>query len=69
LQENFEYVLKTSEKNKDNDPYWQHAYLIHLQISGLLEGYNKIAPNDQQLNLEDLNIINAMGDIEDIENY
>jgi len=69
LNKNFQFIKIEGKKNYQKDPYWQHAYLIYIQMEGLLDGYNTSVSNDsyliskgaKQLSLADLQVINAAG--------
>jgi len=82
LSKNFQFIRIEGLKNFESDPYWQHAYLIFIQLEGMLDGYNKKVKENsktdnqiktenklQKLSLMDLQVINAAGDIGNIEYY
>lgn len=49
-----------------NDPYWQNVYAVYLQMQGVLDGYNSIAPVEKQISFTDFQVIASDSDISDV---
>jgi hypothetical protein len=65
INANDQWVLQQIKANP-NSNLWQHVGLLYNQLAGILSGYNAAAGPNQQLTRTDLLLINADGDLEDL---
>jgi hypothetical protein len=49
-----------------SDAYWYHAHLLLVQLQGLVDGYNSVAPKDKQMTWMDMQINNIDAELTDI---
>lgn len=67
INANDAWVLQQIKQNPNN-PLWKHVALLYDQLAGILAGYNTAATAEQQLTRADILLLNADGDLEDINN-
>eukprot|EP00698_Gefionella_okellyi_P023044 TRINITY_DN7740_c0_g1_i1.p1 TRINITY_DN7740_c0_g1~~TRINITY_DN7740_c0_g1_i1.p1 ORF type:complete len:554 (+),score=107.20 TRINITY_DN7740_c0_g1_i1:208-1662(+) len=63
LDDNLSWV-RLQAQSQTSDAYWRHIALILSQLDGLAAGYASVAPASEALDVLDLAMINAAGDIE-----
>jgi hypothetical protein len=66
LVSNYEY-MNTSIWGNQNDPFWRDIGLIVDQFNGLVQGYQKAASAEENMSINDFLVLQAMGDIYDLE--
>ena len=55
---------------KDSDPYWHEVNNLYMQMRGLHEGYNSMAPESEKIDLVHFQTIVSLGDVDEInENW
>lgn len=70
LETNYKFVKSKSEKKGNHDSYWYQIYLFFKQLEGLKYGIDmgiKRARRDVFLEMEDLLLLNAKADLEDLK--
>ncbi|KAL0489672.1 phospholipase B-like protein [Acrasis kona] len=65
MSENLEWTRLQASKSQ-NDAYWEHVSLVLKQFDGLVAGYQRSAPKEEQLSEIELYFLNAAGDLEDL---
>lgn len=65
INANDAWVLQQIKQNP-NTPLWQHVGLLYDQLAGIIAGYKAAATPEQQLTRADILLLNADGDLEDI---
>lgn len=63
---NNEWIDKMTKENKDQDEFWYQAFTIQTQLKGLVDGYNAARSVGEQLTMEDVQVMNANGDIGEV---
>ena len=66
MTSNLEYTRTQAEQD---DSSWRSIKLILNHFDGLVEGYQMIAPESQQLRMMDILFIQSVGDVYDLETY
>ena len=60
-----DWIQESFIKNQD-DPCWQNAYAILLQLEGLLDDYNSVAPPEKRISYTHFQVIAWDSDISDV---
>ena len=54
---------------KDTDPYWHEVYNLYMQMRGLHEGYNSMAPESEKIDLVHFQTVVSLGDVDELANW
>lgn len=65
FNENDQWVMQQIKANPTS-PYWVHVGLLMTQLAGVVDGYTLAAPASQKLTRLDILLMNADGDLSDI---
>lgn len=67
LIENMEYMKQKALQYRTTDPYWDQVYNFYKQMTGLIDGYNSVAPLHEQINHIEFQVLNAVSDVDEME--
>ena len=69
FQKNLEFMRTMTSKYKDVDPYWHEVNNLYMQMRGLHEGYNSMAPLNETIDLVHFQTVISLGDVDEIGNW
>ena len=69
FQKNLQFMRSMTSKNKDIDPYWHEVNNLYMQMRGLHEGYNSMAPASEKIDLVHFQTVVSLGDVDEIANW
>jgi hypothetical protein len=69
FQKNLQYMKEMTTLYKDKDPYWHEVNNLYMQMRGLHEGYNSMAPENEKIDLVHFQTVVSLGDVDEIANW
>ena len=69
FQKNLQFMRNMTSKYKDIDPYWHEVNNLYMQMRGLHEGYNSMAPEKEKIDLVHFQTVISLGDVDEIGNW
>ena len=66
FQKNLLFMQKNTSLYKDSDPYWHEVNNLYMQMRGLHEGYNLMAPDSEKIDLVHFQTVVSLGDVDEI---
>ena len=69
FQKNLQFMKNMTSRYKDTDPYWHEVNNLDMQMRGLHEGYNSMAPIDEKIDLVHFQTVISLGDVDEIGNW
>ena len=69
FQKNLQFMQNNTSLYKDTDPYWHEVNNLYMQMRGLHEGYNLMAPDSQKIDLVHFQTVVSLGDVDEIANW
>jgi hypothetical protein len=67
IEKHVAYMQSNVARFNQTDPYWKHVGLLLMQIQGLTDGYNSVAPADELLTFFDMFVYNFQYEMEDVQ--
>ena len=67
FQQNLQFMQNMTSKYKNNDSYWHEVNNLYMQMRGLHEGYNSMAPPNEKIDLVHFQTLISLGDIDELE--
>ena len=69
FKQNLQFMKNMTLKYKDTDPYWHEVNNLYMQMRGLHEGYNSMAPFNEKIDLVHFQTVISLGDVDEIGNW
>ena len=69
FQKNLLFMKNMTSLYKDVDPYWHEVNNLYMQMRGLHEGYNSVAPISEKIDLVHFQTVVSLGDVDEIGNW
>ena len=69
FQKNLQFMKNMTSLYKDVDPYWHEVNNLYMQMRGLHEGYNSVAPISEKIDLVHFQTVISLGDVDEIGNW
>ena len=69
FQKNLQFMQNQTSLYKDIDPYWHEVNNLFMQMRGLHEGYNSVAPDSEKIDLVRFQTVVSLGDVDEIANW
>ena len=66
FQKNLLFMQNNTSLYKDSDPYWHEVNNLYMQMRGLHEGYNLMAPDSEKIDLVHFQTVVSLGDVDEI---
>ena len=66
FQKNLEFMKNMTSIYKNIDPYWHEVNNLYMQMRGLHEGYNSMAPQNEKIDLVHFQTVVSLGDVDEI---
>ena len=66
FQRNLQFMQNQTSLYKDSDPYWHEVNNLYMQMKGLHEGYNSMAPESEKIDLVRFQTVVSLGDVDEI---
>ena len=63
---NLQFMQNQTSLYKDTDPYWHEVNNLYMQMRGLHEGYNSMAPDAEKIDLVHFQTVVSLGDVDEI---
>ena len=60
------YIVEMSQMYP-YDPYWTNAYMLYMQLNGMVDGYNSSQEKERQINIINFQVIASTGELDDIK--
>ena len=69
FQKNLLFMQNMTSLYKDTDPYWHEVNNLYMQMRGLHEGYNLMAPESEKIDLVHFQTVVSLGDVDELANW
>ena len=69
FQKNLQFMKEMTSASKDTDPYWHEVNNLYMQMRGLHDGYNSMAPENEKIDLVHFQTVISLGDVDEISNW
>ena len=66
FQKNLQFMRNMTSIYKDTNPYWHEVNNLYMQMRGLHEGYNSMAPPSEKIDLIHFQTLVSLGDVDEI---
>ena len=66
FQKNIQFMRNMTSIYKDTNPYWHEVNNLYMQMRGLHEGYNSMAPPSEKIDLIHFQTLVSLGDVDEI---